>query len=47
MPTGQRIEMLPFSLAMLPDRPLIVHFTQDRIYVFDLDNFDGVYYVRD
>jgi hypothetical protein len=36
----------PFNLSKLKDRPLIIHFSPDRIMIFDVASFSGGYYLR-
>ena len=37
----------PFQLSMLRERPLIIAFRSNRIYIFDAAAFSGGYYLRD
>lgn len=39
--------ILLFTLSMLSDKPLIIRFTPDRIYIFDVATLRGGYYLRD
>ncbi len=36
----------PFNLSMLSSRPVIIHYTPDRIYTFDAYAISGGYYSR-
>ena len=41
---GSRV--IPFRWSLLKIRPIVFRFTPERIYIYDMKNFSGGYYLR-